>query len=587
MKNEITSINSSFTKIKLNNREQTQNVYNKIKSNNMIKLNLKKTKSLNKISINYRSFIPKQKILKIIVKHQDNNVSNDDNNFITTLRNSICNYQTKNEIVSKEIKELRNETKTFIKRYNMSGLLTPKSNSHFLKLGLNNNTIKDITSEGYKVSDIINKTNIFDKSILLNREYAKFPRNIIAEKNPELINDCNYIRKMNASLNEKRNSEYFKYNNDLNERKNNRKKISAYDEFLNKKDNEKKTKVSILQLINEFNMIKKDIKMISNQKIMQERKKRVFRSKELIKNAINDSKKLLIKLEGRRMEKDDSKKELSFIKDNEKIKNSKIVRIKSFNSLSSESLSIKSFKKSENNKTNNRVLLPDLKINKEKEIINNAIKTSTNINSSNDSLFGSINFSSFLNKEKKENDEKNKRSFTNSFKNKRKKDKKSSIFNRNKKIKYLSVEDLNNNPRNNTLGNRTKEDIEKNKLNIEEYKKRKKNVLQNLYNNIKIKHFEEIKRDISEYLQKYKGAVVKEPNYEKGSKIYTLINDFIEKTNDYNLPKEISRIRNKTNLFSFKRTKKFQDILKMNNKIQNLIYDYAEDILDFNNDIRK
>ena len=46
MKNEITSINSSFTKIKLNNREQTQNVYNKIKSNNMIKLNLKKTKSL-------------------------------------------------------------------------------------------------------------------------------------------------------------------------------------------------------------------------------------------------------------------------------------------------------------------------------------------------------------------------------------------------------------------------------------------------------------------------------------------------------------------------------------------------------------
>ena len=137
------------------------------------------------------------------------------------------------------------------------------------------------------------------------------------------------------------------------------------------------------------------------------------------------------------------------------------------------------------------------------------------------------------------------------------------------------------------MGNRTKEDIEKNELNIEEYKKRKKNVLQNLYNNIKIKHFEEIKKDISDYLQKYKGAVVKEPNYEKGSKIYTLINDFIEKTNDYNLPKEISRIRNKTNLFSFKRTKKFQDILKMNNKIQNLIYDYAEDILDFNNDIRK
>ena len=469
----------------------------------------------------------------------------------------------------------------------MSGLLTPKSNSHFLKLGLNNNTIKDITSEGYKVSDIINKTNIFDKSILLNRQYAKFARNIIAEKNPELINDCNYIGKMKASLNEKRNSEYFKYNNDLNERKNNRRKIFAYDEFLNKEDNDKKTKVSILQLINEFNIIKKDIKMISDKKIMQDRKKRVFKSEELIKDAINDSKKLLLKLEGKRIEKDDSKKELSFIKDDEKIKNSKIVRIKSFNSLSSDSLSIKSIKKSENNKNNNRVVLPNLKLNKEKEIINNAIKTPTNMNSSNDSLFGSINFSSFLNKEKKENDEKNKRSFTNSFKNKRKKDKKNSVFNRNKVIKYLSVEDLNKNSQNKTVGNRTKEDIEKNKLNIEEYKKRKKNVLQNLYNDIKIKHFEEIKKDISDYLQKYKGAVVKEPNYERGSKIYTLINDFIVKTNDYNLPKEISRIRNKTNLFSFKRTKKFQDIVKMNNKIQNLIYDYAEDILDFNNDIRK
>ena len=66
-----------------------------------------------------------------------------------------------------------------------------------------------------------------------------------------------------------------------------------------------------------------------------------------------------------------------------------------------------------------------------------------------------------------------------------------------------------------------------------------------------------------------------------------MINDFILKTTDYNLPNEISKIRNKTNLFSYKRTKKFQDIVKMNNKIQNLIYDYAEDILDFNSDIRK
>ena len=592
MKNEITSINSSFTKNKFNKRQQTPNIYNKIKSNDVIKSNLKKAKSLNKIFINYRSCIPKQKILKILVKHQENNSSpNDNNNFINTLRNRVYNYQTKNEIVAKEIKELRDETKTFIKRYNMSGLLTPKSNSHFLKLGLSKDAIKDINSEGYKISEVINKTNIFDKSLLLNRQYAKFARNIIAEKNPELINDSNYIGKMNKSLNEKKNSEYFKYNNNLNERTNIKKRTTIYSELLNKQEIDKKTKVSFVQLINEFNMIKKDIKMISNKKLMKERKKRIEKGKDLFKNPINDSKKLLIKLEGRRIEKDESKNELSFIKDTEKTKNIKAIRFKSFqnknlNCQSSASLPIQ---KAENDKTQiiNKVSLPEIIINKNKSSINNAIKTPTNINSLNDSFFGSINFSSFLNKEKDDKEEKNKRSFANTNKNKRKKDRKYSVFNRNKIIEYLSVEDLNKNPINKTVGNKTKDVIEKEKLNIEEYKKHRKNVLHHLYNNIQIKHFEENKKDISEYLKKYKGAIVKEPNYEKGSKIYKLINDFILKTSDYNLPNEISKIRNKTNLFSYKRTKKFQDIVKMNNKIQNLIYDYAEDILDFNSDIRK
>ena len=365
-----------------------------------------------------------------------------------------------------------------------------------------------------------------------------------------------------------------------------------YSEFLNKEEINKKTKVSVVELINEFNMIKKDIKMISNQKLIKERKKRIIKGKDLFKNSLNDSKKLLIKLEGRRIEKDESKKEFSFIKDSEKAKNIKTVRFKSFhinslNSLSSVNLPIKNAENDKNNLINNRISLPDLNINKDKTNINNAIKTPTNINSSNDSFFGSINFSSFLNKERNEQEEKNKRSFTNSFKNKRKKDKKYSVFNRNKVIEYLSVEDLNNNPINKTVGNKTKEAIEKEKSNIEEYKKHRKNALQNLYNNVQVKHFEENKKDISEYLKKYKGAIVKEPNYEKGSKIYKLINDFILKTTDYNLPNEISKIRNKTNLFSYKRTKKFQDIVKMNNKIQNLIYDYAEDILDFNSDIRK
>ena len=592
MKNEMTSIKGSFSRIKLNKRQQTPNVYNKIKSNNVIKSNLKKAKSLNKIFINYRSCIPKQKLLKILVKHQNNNKSNDNNNFINTLRNRVCNYQTKNEIIAKEIKELRDETKIFIKRYNMSGLLTPKSNSHFLKLGLSKDAIKDINYEGYKVSEVINKTNIFDKSLLLNRQYAKFARNILAENNPELINDSIYIGKMNKSLNEKKNGEYFKFNNNLNEGTNIKKRSTMYSEFLNKEEINKKTKVSVVELINEFNMIKKDIKMISNQKLIKERKKRIIKGKDLFKNSLNDSKKLLIKLEGRRIEKDESKKEFSFIKDSEKAKNIKTVRFKSFhinslNSLSSVNLPIKNAENDKNNFINNRISLPDLNINKDKANINNAIKTPTNINSSNDSFFGSINFSSFLNKERNEQEEKNKRSFTNSFKNKRKKDKKYSVFNRNKVIEYLSVEDLNNNPINKTVGNKTKEAIEKEKSNIEEYKKHRKNALQNLYNNVQVKHFEENKKDISEYLKKYKGAIVKEPNYEKGSKIYKLINDFILKTTDYNLPNEISKIRNKTNLFSYKRTKKFQDIVKMNNKIQNLIYDYAEDILDFNSDIRK
>ena len=275
----------------------------------------------------------------------------------------------------------------------------------------------------------------------------------------------------------------------------------------------------------------------------------------------------------------------------EKVKFMKRVRfnsvfIKNSNSLASTNLPNKQTD-NENNNSNNKVSLPELHLNNEKAIINKKIKAPTIKNSSNDSLFGSFNFSNILNKEINVKREKNQRSFTNSFKLKRNNDKNKSKFNRNKLIDYFSLEELNSNPINKTMSNRNKEGIEKNDINVEEYKKHKNNALQNLYNNIQVKHFEENKKDISDYLQKYKGADVKEPDYEKGSKIYKLIKDFIVKNNDYNLPNEISKIRNRTNLFSYKRTKKFQDIIKMNNKIQNLIYDYAEDILDFNNDIRK
>ena len=69
--------------------------------------------------------------------------------------------------------------------------------------------------------------------------------------------------------------------------------------------------------------------------------------------------------------------------------------------------------------------------------------------------------------------------------------------------------------------------------------------------------------------------------------IYRIVNDFVEKSNGYNIINEINKIRSKTNLYSYKNSKRFQDIMKLNNKVQYLIYDYAEDILDLNNDIKK
>ena len=128
---------------------------------------------------------------------------------------------------------------------------------------------------------------------------------------------------------------------------------------------------------------------------------------------------------------------------------------------------------------------------------------------------------------------------------------------------------------------------ERRKAQIEEYKRRKNYFLQNLYNNLKIKRFKENRNDISEYLKIYKGASIKEPNYEIGSQIYNIINEFIKKNKEYNLPNEINKIRNKTNMFSYQRNRIFEEIKKQNNKVQNLIYDYAEDILDLNSDIKK
>ena len=73
------------------------------------------------------------------------------------------------------------------------------------------------------MNDILNKTNIFDKSLILIKRDANFARKIMEEKNSELINDDKYIIKMNESLNELKNNDYLTYNNYSTERKKDKK----------------------------------------------------------------------------------------------------------------------------------------------------------------------------------------------------------------------------------------------------------------------------------------------------------------------------------------------------------------------------
>ena len=87
---------------------------------------------------------------------------------------------------------------------------------------------------------------------------------------------------MNESLNEKKNSDLFTHSNSLTDRKKTRRRISIYNIDFNKQKIEEETKVSVAQLINEFNIINKDLKIITNQKILKERKKREIREKEMI-----------------------------------------------------------------------------------------------------------------------------------------------------------------------------------------------------------------------------------------------------------------------------------------------------------------
>ena len=578
MKNQINSSKNIFKKIDINTTKKSFKTDNKSKNNLIYIPDIRKIKQFNQNNtINDHSYIPKPNILKILVKHQKSGLTDDTHKIIVPLRNRICDYQNKNEIINKEIKELRSETKTFLHRYKMSGLLTPKNNSHFLKLGISDKIINDIISEGYKMTDVLNKTNIFDKSILLNKHYANFARNIIENKNPELINDSNYIMKMNESLNEKKNSDLFTHSNSLTDRKKTRRRISIYNIDFNKQKIEEETKVSVAQLINEFNIINKDLKIITNQKILKERKKREIREKEMIKESILNIKKTLSSLESDKKIGNKNKKEFPLIKKST-LENNEINT-----SQKNKKINIENF---------NRFSLPNLILLRRKSMFNNISKSNSIKDSTDNPLTKSFKLSTYLNKENKIDESyKNKRKNFNSIK--RTKEKINSTrnipkVNKSNFLQALSIDDLNNsNHINKTEDSKMSSKLIKSESKYEEYKKRKNHFLQNLYNNIKIKRFNENKNDISDYLRIYKGASIKEPNYEKGSQIYNLINEFIKKTKEYNLPNEINKIRNKTNMFSYKRSRKFEEILKLNNKVHNLIYDYAEDILDLNNDIKK
>ena len=591
MKNKVPTNKNIFKKIDINSKNYISKTGNASKNNFIFISDLRKIKPNNITNIiNDHSYIPKTNILKLLVKHQQKNITDDIDKNVIPLRNRIYDYQSKNDEINKEIKELRNETKAFLNRYKMSGLLTPKNNSHFLKLGISQETINNINSEGYKMNDILNKTNIFDKSLLLNKHYANFARNIVEEKNPELINDSKYIKKMKESLNDKKGSDLFVHSNNLSSKKKIRRRTSIYNIDLNKLNIEEETKVSIVQLINEFKIINNDLKMISNQKILKERNKRRLKQKELINKSLNKSRKILFNLEKNKTEKK------RFPSINEKEKNLAKIR--------NRSVSMKIIKKetftSQRNKNNDFELnnigisLPNLRLSKKKSVFNNILRFSSNNDSSNNSLVKSFNLSPDL-KKINNNDEiyKNKRkNFNpiNKIKRQINSSRNSSQINNFKSIISFSKDDTYSNYINKTEESKIckfTSNPEKRKAQIEEYKRRKNYFLQNLYNNLKIKRFKENRNDISEYLKIYKGASIKEPNYEIGSQIYNIINEFIKKNKEYNLPNEINKIRNKTNMFSYQRNRIFEEIKKQNNKVQNLIYDYAEDILDLNSDIKK
>ena len=305
---------------KLNSLDKIQNVKridnqakkNKYKSNKK-KYNSSENNNSNNLTYN-QLYIPKNNILKILVKYYNKNEINKNQNIISPLRTKICTFQEKHDKISKEIEEIDKETKPFINRYKLSGLLTPKNNSQFLKLGVAQKTINEFNYLGYKMNDIINKTNIFDQSLLLNRQYDNFYKYVSVSKDSELMNDSYYISKINDGLIAKKNNELFEINKIYD------KKIKIKN---NKNENQKDIKISRIQLSNTFNDINKTLKMINDKKFLKEKKSKNTKNKnkkENIKSIKNDIIKTNISINDLDKEKNkednlyDFNKELNFIK---------------------------------------------------------------------------------------------------------------------------------------------------------------------------------------------------------------------------------------------------------------------------------
>ena len=553
---------------------------NNMKKNNMWN-NKRKYNSTGRIKniTKEQLYVPKENILKILVKYYNKKEIDKTENIIHPFRNKIYNFQEKHHKTSKEIENLQKETKSFINRYKLSGLLSPKNNSFFLKLGITQEAINEFDYLGYKVHDIINKTNIFDKSLFLNRKYDNFVKYLNSSHNPELVNDSNYISKINDGLMKKKYSEIFEVKKANTHRRSNKNII--YDN----NENNEEMKISRIQLSKNFNDINKTLNIINNNDYLNGNIKNIkknIKKHESIQDVINNIKntnKSLEELEKENVEKRNKKKKKTgypLIKNKREKLENKYELVRGNNN------SEKIYKSNSSENKNN---ISFLSASFPGKIVNRNIRKSSfypigkknngSLESQNsrynDSFLGSLSVRSSLMK-------------MNSFDSKKiLKHLKRKNYN-NKILKYNLINNGEKNISKNNNNISLIEDSEKKKTKLEN--EIKNNLLQKLYNSLKYKSFYQNKKEISEYLKKYKGIISTEPNYEKGSKIYSMINKFLNQTSDYSLPDEINKIRNKTNVFDFKRTINFDSIKKLNNQIKNLIYDCAENILDLNTDIK-